>query len=359
MIDDTGTPPPARRSRRPLAAALTAVAAVALVTTFVLAGGIRGSAPDAGAPAAAPAGVPAVDQDPGVVDAGWVAPAGRGGTNAPSHGDFRGRGMRFGHITISKVDGSTLALVTDDGWTRSIDATGATIWRDGATIALGDLAVGDEIMLGQERQADGTFTVTAIKVILPKVAGLITDVTSSSITLALRDGTKMSVNLTSTTAYRLGKSGADKSALKVGMQATASGTKAADGTLTATSVTLKAARIAGTVTATSATTITVADGRGTTTSLKVTSTTTCWVAGVEGAKLADVKVAMWLVAEGVRNDDGSFTASAVQAAAGEKLRGWGELKRGWGGFKLDRGGKDKSPGATPAPAGTQPPTSNG
>lgn len=358
-----------------------------------------------------------------MVDAGWVAPADRGGTKAPANGNNPGRASRLGGITITKIDGSRLALVTDDGWTRTIDAAGATITRDGAKIAVADLAVGDEIALRQKRQADGTFMITTIQVILPKVTGLVTDVASSSLTLAKRDGTKVTVNLTSSTTYRLGKdaaaksvvvvgmqaaatgkkaadgsltatsvtvspsrvagtvsgiastsltlatrdgttvtvkvtssttyrlgkNAADKSVLKVGLQAVASGTKAADGTLTATSVTLKASRLTGTVTATSATTITVTDRKGARTTVNVTSSTTFWVAGVAASRLADVKVDMWIVAEGVRNDDGSFAASAVQAAAAGKHKGWGD-------WKPNRGGNG---GATPAPAGTQQPSSNG
>ncbi len=160
------------------------------------------------------------------------------------------------------------------------------------------------------------------------------------------------MKLTSSTTYRLGSSDADKSAAKVGMQATASGAKADDGTLTATSVTLKASRIAGTVTATTATSITVTDRKGVKTIVKVTSATTYRVAGVDKAALTDVKADMWIVAEGVRNDDGSFAASAVIAAAAGKHGGWGD----WKPFRGYRGGSDDK---SPAPAGSQKPSSEG
>jgi hypothetical protein len=431
MIDDTSTPSRPRRARWPIVAALTAVAAGAMALTIAVAG-IPGSPaaaplPAASAAPAAPADVPSTAQGGDIVGAGWAAPASQGGASAPGNGRGFGWGFgpgrKLGGITITKIDGAKLSLVTVDGWTRTIDSTGATITRDGATIKVGDLAVGDEIVLRQKREADGTFTVTSIRVVLPKVAGLITDVASSSLTLAAKDGAKTIVKLTSSTTYRLGKDKADKSvvtagmqavatgtkavdgsltatsiavspslssgtitevasssltlaakdgaktivkltssttyrlgksdaqksAAKVGMQAVASGTKAVDGSLTATSVTLKAARIAGNVTATSATSITVTDKKGTRTTVKVTSATTYRVAGVEASKLADVKVGMWIVAEGVRNGDGSFAASAVQAAAAGKHWGWGD-------WKPNRGGPGK---ASPAPAGTQQPSSNG
>ncbi len=188
MTEETSSNPPPRRARWPIVAGLTAVAAVALVATLAIAGGLPGSAPAAADPSAAPVvpnGAPAAGQG-GIVDVGWVAPASQDGTKAPAHGGGAGRGSRMGGITITKIDGAKLSLETDDGWTRTIDATGATITRDGATIAVGDLAVGDEIVLRQQRQADGTFKITAIRVILPKVAGLVTDVAASSLTLAAK-----------------------------------------------------------------------------------------------------------------------------------------------------------------------------
>ena len=258
------------------------------------------------------------------------------------------RAQKLGGITITKIDGAKLSLVTVDGWTRTIDSTGATIKRDGATIKVGDLAVGDEIVLRQKREADGTFTVTAIRVVLPKVAGLVTDVGSSSLTLAPPDGAKVVVKVTSSTTYRVGKDKVEKSAVTVGMQAVATGTKAADGTLTATSITARASSLAGTVAAVSGTTITVTQRDGTKVTLKVTSTTTYRVLGVKDAKLGDVKVDMRIVATGLRNADGSFTAAAVGAGVGGKHKGWGGWK--WPGGKPDK---------NPAPAGTQKPPSDG
>lgn len=354
MMDETSIAPRSRRPRWLIAAALLAIAAGALGLTIAVVAGLPASAPaapvpGAAAPAAAPADAAPAEQGGSIVDVGWVAPASQGGAKAPALGGGPGHGLRLGGITITKIDGAKLALVTTDGWTRTIDVTGATITRDGATIAVGDLAVGDEIVLRQQRQADGTFKVTAIRVILPKVAGTVTAVAASSLTLAARDGTKTTVKLTASTTYRLGKAAADRSAVKVGMQAVVTGTKAADGTLTATSVTVKASRVAGTVAATSGSTITVTARDGSKVVVKVAASTTYRVAGVEKAALTDVKVDMWIVAEGVRNDDGSLAASTVAAAAAGKHKGWGD-------WKPVRGGPGK---ASPAPVATQQPSSNG
>ena len=71
-----------------------------------------------------------------------------------------------------RVDGSNVSLKTDDGWTRTIAVTADTkITKGGATIKVGDLAVGDHVRIAQDRASDGTYTVTAIIVVLPSVAG--------------------------------------------------------------------------------------------------------------------------------------------------------------------------------------------
>ena len=312
MTEETTTSPPPRRSRWPIAAALAAVAGVALVATLAVAGGLPASDPDPASPpeaAATPAGAPSVDQGR-IVDVGWVAPTGRAVPNAPANGSNPGRASKLGQITITKIDGTKLSLETDDGWTRTIDATGATITRDGTTITVGDLAVGDEIVMRQKREADGSYTITAIRVILPKVAGTVTSVASSSLTLATRDGTKVNVKLTSSTTYRLGKDAATKSVVVVGMRAVATGTRAADGTLTATSIAVSPSRVSGTVTAVTDASLTLATRDGTKVTVKVTSSTT-YQLGKNKTDKSALKVGMQAVASGSKAADGTLTATSV------------------------------------------------
>ena len=63
------------------------------------------------------------------------------------------------------------------------------ITRAGTTIAVGDLKVGDEIVFRQNRQDDGTYTITEIRLVLPTVAGQVTKVDGSTITVQRLDGT--------------------------------------------------------------------------------------------------------------------------------------------------------------------------
>ena len=200
------------------------------------------------APSASPGSSPAADDDGN----GWAGPGcrmdGRGMMGGPGMaggrgmmgGRMGGRGM-FGGISITSIAGSQLALKTVDGWTRTIDATGATIEKGGKTATIADLKVGDQVALKQTRNTDGTFTVTAIAVVQPRVAGTVTAVDASTITVTQPDGTAKTVNVTPSTTYASGRKAADKSAVVVGSRVMIRGDLAADGTFTATAVDVKPA----------------------------------------------------------------------------------------------------------------------
>jgi hypothetical protein len=111
-----------------------------------------------------------------------LAPMGRHGfIGGPGMGDLdtdgrHGPGMHgFGQISITSINGNNLSLKTVDGWTRTIAVTSSTkVTKGGATIAVGDLEEGDEIRFSQTRNSDGTYTIDAIVVVLPKVGGEVT-----------------------------------------------------------------------------------------------------------------------------------------------------------------------------------------
>ena len=122
----------------------------------------------------------------------------------------------------------------------------------------------------------------------------------------------------------------------VGAIILAIGEKAADGTMTATSVWIRLAHVAGTVKTVTTDAITITGRDGTTTTIHVSADTTVRVAGVEKATIADVKAGMVIGVEGKGRADGSIDARAIGA---------GDLGRGWG-----HGGKPgKDPNASPAP----------
>ena len=154
------------------------------------------------------------------------------------NGEFPGI-VRPGGVEITAIDGSDLSLKTVDGWTRTITVTSDTeITKGGDTIAVGDLAVGDQIRFRQQRNDDGTFAISRIAVVEPSVAGTVTAKTDSTITIEQRDGTSATVNVDAGTSFRVeGASGtADIDDVAVGMKLVASGEQNSDGSLDASRV---------------------------------------------------------------------------------------------------------------------------
>ena len=300
-----------------------------------------------------------------IAQAGWTSPDGRT-QQRPDGRDGRGFGGGFerGAITITAIDGAKLSLKTDNDWTRTIDATGATVTNDGKTVALSTLRVGDQIVFRETRNADGTYTITAITVVQPTVGGTVASVSGSTVTVTTFDSTTAKVALTGSTTYTLGGKAATKDAVVAGVRIAARGTLGSDGTLTATSVEIQPATAAGTVKekGTSSLTLTIRDGS--TVTVKVTSSTTYQVDGVTTPTLADIKVGDVVMASGTKNADGSLSATAVRAHAagdfggpgmgggdgfgrgghgGPGMGGWGFPGGGWG---------PGDPDGSPAPSAT-------
>jgi hypothetical protein len=155
----------------------------------------------------------------------------------PLDGGLRGGFGRggFHDITISAINGSSLSLETEDGWSRTIAVgSSTTITKGGETIAVGDLAVGDQIAFSQEREDDGTFTVSAIKVVLPTIGGEVTAVADNTITVTGKDGTTATIHVDGDTTYEVdGTTGQALSDVEVGDFVIAEGTLRDDGSLDA------------------------------------------------------------------------------------------------------------------------------
>ncbi len=237
---------------------------------------------------------------------GWFAPGG-----------FRGMDGQVA-IAITKIDGSMLSLQTTDGWTRTIDATGATVSKGGQTIALVDLKVGDQISFRESRQADGTYGITTIQVLAPTASGTVTAVGSASVTIAQSDGSSKTLTLTGSTTYAEAGASVSMSALIVGDRISAQGTVDSAGNFTATAVTIAPESIQGTVASKTTTTIVVTTTAGKTVTVDVSLATKYSVRGVSAPTLANVTVGDRLTAQGTLNSDGSLAATVVQASANDQ-----------------------------------------
>lgn len=231
------------------------------------------------------------------------------------------RGGLFGPITVTAVSGATISLSTEDGWTRTITVTATTrITNAGQPATLGDVKVGDVVRLAETRNADGTFSITAVAIVQPATAGTVTAVDADSITITRRDRSTEAIRTTNATTYRLGDADATRAALTVGSTILATGDRGADGSLTATAIRIVPPRILGTVTSVSADSITVKRRDGSTATVHVSTSTSIAVRGVNAAKLTDVKPGMVLIAIGPQRADGSVDAASIRAGQPGKLR---------------------------------------
>jgi len=161
------------------------------------------------------------------------------GSGRPWMGNDGPMGAPFVHgsITIDAINGTSLDLSTADGWTRTVDTTGVKITRDGAAITLADLVVGDRVRLDETRNDDGTFTVSAITVVLPTVTGTVATVAADSFSVTQGDGTTIAVFVNDATTWTApGSSAPGIGDLAVGDRVAARGTLRADGSLDATDV---------------------------------------------------------------------------------------------------------------------------
>ena len=313
--------PPSRGSRVRTIGLATLAGAIGIgaIAIAVVAGGPRNDA----APAAVTDQLQAAAAPLGEVSA-WTAPGGTTDVRLNRGGRGGMRDFMGSAISITAIDGSRLALTTENGWTRTIDAAGATVTKDGATVALSALKVGDRVVFRETRNDDGTFTITAIGVIQPAVAGTVASVSGSAVTVTGRDGSTSKVVLTASTTYQLAGQAATKDAVVTGAQIVARGTLATDGTLTATSVDVAPATFAGTVKEKGATSLTLTTRDGSTVVVKVTSSTTYQVGGITSPTLADVKVGDVVMAAGTRNADGSLSATVVRSHAAGEFGGPGD-----------------------------------
>ena len=317
----TRTAGPSRRRVALIASGALALAVGAVATSMAASPAPSASpATNGTVPAPLVAAEPWLDE--GVVDLG--------------HGRFGVGGFR--EITISAISGSNVTLETDDGWTRTIAVTDAVdLTKGGQDIALSDLKVGDQVRLQQTRNDDGTYTVTALAVVVPSVRGTVSDVSSTGFKVTGRDGAVWTITVNATTEYQYGTGTGSLADVTNGTIVVVQGTSTGDNALTALTVRVKPDRAVGTVTAKTADTITITKRDGSTVTVHVDADTTYRVAGVENADLGDVAVDMAIGVSGRERADGSIDADVVAAGTGRGFKRGGGL-RGFDGPAVEPGG---------------------
>ena len=310
VINDPAGPPSPRRHGG-LRMGLVIVAGFALVISLIaITAPPRGQAP-ALAAGASPSAEASDDHDAGPEkDKSAFKGFGRGLGRA-GNGGLSGIRSARGPITIRAISGSQVSLATEDGWSRTITVTPATvITKGGQPISVGDLHVGDEIRFSQKRNADGSFAITAIAVLMPTAGGDVTAVGATSITVTGKAGVTRIITVNDATVYRVGKTPGSKADVKIGVHVIAQGNTSGD-TFTAITVRISLPAVAGEVSAKTAGSITIKHRDGSTSVIHVTDQTTFQVRGKDPAGLGDIAVGDRVLAQGPLRADGSMDATAV------------------------------------------------
>jgi hypothetical protein len=189
----------------------------------------------------------------------------------------------------------------------------------------------------------------------PHAGGEVTAINGMTITVTNPRGSQ-DILTTSSTAFTVNGAAGTLAGIAVGMYVHAEGTRATDGSFTATSVTAsdeqpvppaggRGLHAGGEVTAINGMTITVTNPRGSQ-DILTTSSTSFTVNGAAGA-LSGVAVGMYVHAEGTRATDGSFTATSVTASDEQPVPPAGGMGRGRGGMGRGRGPGSVPPTITP------------
>jgi len=268
---------------------------------------------------------------------GWPAAA-------PDFGRFGRAGFGFREITIASISGNDVTLKTDDGWTRTITITDSVdLTKGGQKIDVSDLKVGDQVRFRQTRNDDGTYTVTAVAVVVPTIGGKASDITSSGFKVTTRDGSVWTVTVDGSTVYSFGQATGSLSDVKDGQRVLVAGNVTADDQMTASSVRVPGDRVVGKVTAKTADTITIQTRDGKSVTVHVSGDTTYRVAGADNAALGDVTVGIAIGVGGRSRSDGSIDAATVVAG---KV---GAFSRGFDGLGRKGFGRGDMPGPPDAP----------
>jgi hypothetical protein len=145
--------------------------------------------------------------------------------------------------TLSSTSMTVLNSASETFTATIISSTKVEIMLTRATGTVSDIQVGNNVTVEGKKASDGTVTATRIMVEPSgsKIIGPVTTVSGSTITVTAMGGTSTSIITTSDTKYYKGTSTASLSDVTTSVFVIAYGTKASDGSLTATYVLIQTA----------------------------------------------------------------------------------------------------------------------
>jgi hypothetical protein len=160
------------------------------------------------------------------------------GAGLRGFGGFR-HGFGGAGGTLTAIGPSSLTVRGWGGQTATVATTSSTAYyRDTVKVARSDLKVGDQVAVNVVDPLAGSPTAGAVRIVLPSVAGTVSDVQDGSFTLTDRAGFRHVVHTGSATTYGKDGQSSNRAAVVTGGAAVrATGTVDANGSdFTATSV---------------------------------------------------------------------------------------------------------------------------
>ena len=220
-------------------------------------------------------------------------------------------------LRVTAVNGNTINAVTRGNLPVTITVGTTTTYKEAGvtTASLANVQPGESILARGKRTATRTIQATVVRILLARDAGVVTAVNGSSLTVTGATGTPRTVIIAATTAITRAGVTAPASDITPNTVIVAVGTPNADGSLNATRVVIRAAHIAGRVTAVNGSAITVQGAYGTMYTVN-TSTSTVYAARhgrtLTAATAGTVTTGRRIVAYGVRSTDGkTLTATRI------------------------------------------------
>jgi hypothetical protein len=245
--------------------------------------------------------------------------------------------------SVSAVSGNTITITDPQGFSRTLVVSSSTSYTaNGAAGTLADVTVGSKILAQGTIDANRT-SLDAINVAIDSaqhsdaVCGVITAVTSSSVSVQSHNGTPTTFTITPTTTFTEGSTTMSASALAVGERISVKVSSSAP--TTALSIRIHLAELAGNVTAVSGNSITVTNHQGTSETVVVSASTTYRLDGAS-ATLADVVVGSKICAQGTfAADHTTLDALTVKIGHGNDATAAGSLTIGQNENQSDQDGQ--------------------
>jgi hypothetical protein len=269
-----------------------------------------------------------------------------------------GFGGRRGHagfgrvLAVTGVSGNTITAAGRRGQTVTVQVSATTAYTEaGASASLAAIHPGSLIAVRGSRANTSATTINATRVaiLLSREAGVVTNVSGTTLTLTGFDGASHTVSVTDQTRYQKAGASAALSDVTTGTAIVTEGTLDSSGTLTAVRVLIRVPTLAGEVTAVNGSSYTVTARFGTTYTVNATSSTTYVNRDGTAASASAVTAGTYIAAQGTLSGT-TLTAQRIIVVPAGSGRGFGF---GGPGFRPGHAGAGSAGPTAPTTPGTQ------